>query len=122
MLMEQESNDLAAPEAEHPDGCTVVACQTAAVSVPVTVRPSVSTRGIKAFCCGEPVMKSSPCTLRDNPRSGDARCSFILTQNICIEIPIEFSAQALLDAPCIQYGKATDASEHVHDQPFFQKG
>jgi hypothetical protein len=120
--MEQKSNDLSASETGYSGDCTVVACQAAAVSVPVTVRPNVSTCAVKAFCCGEPALKPSPCTFRNHSGSGDAHCSFILTQNICIEIPIEFSAQALLDAPYIQYGKATDASEYAHDEPSFQKG
>lgn len=86
---------------QKPDkGCTVITHQNARVSVPVTVKPKVSAGDIKSFCCGEPKVTPSPYTISCKPYP-DSRCSFVLTQNICIEIPIEFSADAVLSPPCI---------------------
>lgn len=85
--------------------CTAFTYQSATVSVPVSVKPKVTTGNIKTFCCGEPIISPSPYKIICSPRSGN--CSFVLTQNICIEIPIEFSAEAYANCPTIECGEAT---------------
>ncbi len=91
---------------EH-KGCRVVTYQNAKVSVPITVKPRVAAGEINTFCCGEPIVKKSPCTLR---YQGDdcypdlkpkSQCSFVLSQNICVEIPIEFFADTIICDPRI---------------------
>ena len=82
------------------EGCTAFTYQSASVSVPITVKPKVSTGNINTFCYGEPSVSPSPYKIVCNSKSGN--CSFILTQNICIEIPIEFSAEALAGCPNIE--------------------
>ena len=84
------------------EGCIAVTYQSAAVSVPVTVQPKVSTGHINTFCCGEPIITPSSYKITCNQKSGG--CSFVLTQNICVEIPIEFSANACVDSPRIICG------------------
>ncbi len=93
--------------AENPDsaGCVAVTYQSASVSVPVTVQPKVSTGHINTFCCGEPKITPSPCKLICNPNSGS--CSFILTQTICVEVPVEISAKAFVDYPYVQCGEVS---------------
>lgn len=90
------------PEEQPFEGCTALTYQSAAVSVPITVKPKVSTGNINTFCCGEPSISPSPYKIVCNSKSGN--CSFILTQNICIEIPIEFSAEAISGCPYIECG------------------
>ena len=92
-------------EKELDDGCTAFTYQSASVSVPITVRPKVSTGSINTFCCGEPSISSSPYKMVCTSKSGN--CSFILTQNICIEIPIEFSAEASASCPFIECGEVS---------------
>ncbi len=87
------------------ESCTAFTYQSAAVSVPVTVRPKVSTGNINTFCCGEPSISPSPYKIICNSKAGN--CSFILTQNICVEIPIEFSAEACTGYPYIECGEVT---------------
>ena len=87
------------------ESCMALTYQSAAVSVPVTVRPKVSTGNINTFCCGEPSINSSPYKIICNSKSGN--CSFILTQNVCIEIPIEFSAEAYTGCPIIECGEVS---------------
>lgn len=93
------------PEECKRESCTAYTYQSASVSVPVTVRPKVKTGTISTFCCGEPQISQSPFRLVCSPNSGN--CSFLLTQNICIEIPIEISADAVT---CCPYINCSDTS------------
>ena len=72
--------------------------QKANISVPVTVKPKVCTEGIVSYCCGSPVLKQ-----KSNPYDSchKSECKFMLTQNICIEIPIEFEADTIVGEACI---------------------
>ncbi len=54
--------------------------QKAKVSLPISIEPFVITGKIKARCCGDPKV-STDC--KDN-------CSYVITQEICIEIPLKF--------------------------------
>ena len=85
--------------------CIALTYQSAAVSVPIIVRPKVSTGNINTFCCGEPSIKPSPYKIICSQSGGS--CSFILTQSICIEIPIEFSAEAAASCPYIECGEVS---------------
>ena len=87
------------------ESCTAYTYQSAAVSVPITVRPKVSTGNISTFCCGEPSLTPSPFEISCSTKSGT--CHFVLTQNICIEIPIEFSADACSGCPRIECGEVS---------------
>ena len=86
------------------ESCTAYTYQSAAISVPVTVRPRVKTGEISTFCCGEPRISPSPFRVICSPDTGN--CSFLLTQQVCIEIPIEISADALTCCPYIKCGEA----------------
>ncbi len=92
-------------EKKPSENCTALTYQSAAVSVPITVRPKVDTGKINTFCCGEPSIKPSPYKIICSQSGGS--CSFILTQNICIEIPIEFSAEATASCPYIECGEVS---------------
>lgn len=76
----------------------VVAHKNANISVPVTVKPRVNTKETITFCCGEPTLTKRSCSCEN---SRHAQCSFVLSQNIRIEIPIEFSADAFVKEPGI---------------------
>lgn len=86
-------------------GCTALTYQSAEVSVPISVRPKVCTGIINTFCCGEPNISPSPYTIVCNSKPGN--CSFTLTQNICIEIPIEISAEAVSGCLHIECGEVS---------------
>ncbi len=88
------------------ENCVAFTYQSAAVSVPVTVIPKVNTGNISTFCCGEPSINPSPYKIICNSNKGN--CSFILTQNICVEIPIEFSADAYTGCPNIECKDVSD--------------
>ena len=98
-----DSNEKLLTEEQVDSECTTFTYQSATVSVPVLVKPKVATGNIKTICCGEPILNPSPYKIICNPSSGN--CSFVLKQNICIEIPIEFSAEAYVNCPTIECGE-----------------
>lgn len=82
-------------------------CETEAflpmtVSAPVSVKPFIRELPITASCCGDPVLTPIPPPCRDK-----GICSFVITQNICIQIPIEIGARSLVGNPFVQCGEAT---------------
>lgn len=98
-----EKNYLYNPESK---GCKTVTYQSATLSVPVTVKPKVSAGDINTFCCGDPVVTPSPYKIICNSKHGS--CTFTITQNICVEIPIEFSASAFMACPRVECGEVTN--------------
>lgn len=69
--------------------CPAVGYQKVSVAVPVTVTPFAHTGTTKIKCCGHPVV-----TIDDASCAGkkNGRCSFTISQTICVEIPVEFGA------------------------------
>ena len=88
------------------ESCSAITYQSATVCVPVTVDPKVNTGEVAVYCCDEPIITPFPCTLRCNPKKNGS-CYYTITQNICIEIPVVFSADAFLGKPCIDCGEVT---------------
>ncbi len=88
------------------ESCTAYTYQSASVSVPVTVKPKVKTGEITTICCGEPKVSPSPYQIVCSSKSGT--CSYILKQNICIEVPIEISTDAFVGCPSIECGEASE--------------
>ena len=82
----------------HEDNNTVIVRKKARISVPVTLRPRICTKGAITYSYGEPVLIKRSCDCNICRNTG---CSFVLSQNVCIEIPIEFSADAIVKEACI---------------------
>ena len=78
----------------------VIAQQKASISVPFTVAPKVNTKEAISHCCGDPVVKQKYVQCEYCHKN---YMSFVLSQNICVEIPIEFSAEAIAKNACIDY-------------------
>ena len=66
--------------------CEKIVHQKSKVSLPISIEPFVVSGKIKARCCGNPRI-SIEC--RDN-------CSYVITQEICIDIPLKFGVSAEL--------------------------
>jgi len=60
--------------------CEKTVHQKAKVSLPLLIKPFVVAGKIKSKCCGNPKV-SIDC--KDN-------CSYVITQEICVEIPLKF--------------------------------
>ncbi|MEQ8201804.1 MAG: hypothetical protein ABRQ24_10340 [Syntrophomonadaceae bacterium] len=69
-------------------GCTeVFVNEIVCVQADVTITPRVVVGEIESFCAGEPIIGECPGT--------PAReCTFMVSQNICVEVPLAFSAVA----------------------------
>ena len=66
--------------------CKRTVIQKADVSVPVEIKPNATIGRIKSECIGEPHITSERC----NQEGG---CRFVITQTICVRIPIQYNVQ-----------------------------
>ncbi len=85
-------------EADSPDkddnACLRMAYQRAVVSVPLAVKPYSVAGPTNTLCCNDPVIT--------NVRWGGAKkqvCYFTITQEICVEVPVYFGAEAFTGTP-----------------------
>ncbi len=69
-------------------GCTVTTSQMVDVCVPITIQPQVCIGGATTICCGEAGI-GDECA----GEPGGA-CTFTVTQSICVEVPVRFTATA----------------------------
>ncbi|MEG2174024.1 MAG: hypothetical protein RR135_00885, partial [Oscillospiraceae bacterium] len=71
--------------------CPTVGYQSASICVPVTVIPFAQAGATLTKCCGDPIV-----TPGKNSCSGlqNGTCSFTISQDICIQVPVEFGATA----------------------------
>lgn len=67
--------------------CETTIHENVCVQATVTVEPDVQPGESRSFCLGNPIIGSCPGTLREN-------CVFTVSQNICVQIPLTFSANA----------------------------
>lgn len=87
--------------------CTRTFFQKETVCVPVKVTPFATPGGATATCCGEPrVVTDGQCV------GNRTSCNFVVTQTLCIEIPIQFGAEIETGDAVVQCG---DVSEHECD-------
>lgn len=71
--------------------CPANAYQTSTVCVPVSVKPFAKTGTTKTKCCGTPIVVPGT---KICGGIKDGECIFTISQNICIEVPVEFGAKA----------------------------
>ena len=73
--------------------CPAIGYQSVGVCVPVTVTPFANTGKTVTKCCGNAVVKSgtTPC-----PGIKNGLCSFTIGQNVCVAIPVNFGATAVV--------------------------
>ncbi|MEG1710255.1 MAG: hypothetical protein RR054_05890 [Clostridia bacterium] len=71
--------------------CPAVGYQSASICVPVTITPFAQTGATVTKCCGAAIVTSgrTPC---EGVKNGV--CSFTISQNICVAVPVAFGAVA----------------------------
>ncbi len=84
------------PACGEVSSCGSVVTQRMSICVPVTVTPWARVGDINAECCGEPVL--TPGTVLC-PGDEDASCSFTISQQLCMQIPMTFGATAVPGTP-----------------------
>lgn len=82
--------------------CKIMARQDTTISVPVSIKPKVSTGIANVYCCGESKIIPSMCVPKCKSYSASTECCFVLTQHICIEIPVEISADVQASTPSVE--------------------
>ena len=85
--------------------CPTVGYQSASICVPVTVTPYAQTGMTTTKCCGAPVVTPG-LNICGGVKNGS--CSFTITQDICVAVPVEFGAVASVGD---SYVSCNDASE-----------
>lgn len=83
--------------------CESVFYQKETVCVPVKVTPFAKPAEAKAICCGEPII-----TAGTSCSGNQTSCSFTITQNLCIEIPISFGAVIETGTAVVQCGTVSE--------------
>lgn len=71
--------------------CPTVAYQLSSVCVPVTVTPYAKAGSTVTKCCAKPVVAAGK-YICDGVKNG--QCVFTISQDICVEVPVEFGAVA----------------------------
>lgn len=73
--------------------CPAVGYQAATVCVPVSVEPFAKAGITKTKCCGNAVIVPGRQTC-SGVKNGV--CSFTLAQNVCVAVPVDFGANAVV--------------------------
>lgn len=95
--------------------CPAVGYQRASVCVPVTVTPFASVGDTTTYCCGDPVITNG---LSICPGVTRGTCTFTITQEVCIAVPVVFGATASVDdyaVQCLGVGDATTCADCQSD-------
>lgn len=82
------TNLLAAQENEGTT-CPTTVHETVCVQAEVTITPNVDVGTVQSFCVGNPLIGRCPGRVSET-----GNCSFFVSQNICVQVPITFSADA----------------------------
>jgi hypothetical protein len=100
--------------------CPTVAYQLSSVCVPVTVSPFAQAGATTTKCCGNPIVTSGK---NNCGGTKNGQCVFTVSQNVCIEVPVEFGATAAVgDAyvDCIEASAddiCSDCANYITDTP-----
>lgn len=91
------------PVCPSSDFCTTTASQLVNVCVPVTVRPRVRIGRTSTICCGPAIVGDTPCSGQPG-----GTCTFTVSQLICVEVPVCFSATATPGETFVDCGDASE--------------
>ena len=78
-------------ETTNLETCPAVGYRSVSVCVPVTVTPFAQTGATRTKCCGDPVIRPG-IDVCSGLKNGS--CSFTISQDICVAIPVAFGATA----------------------------
>lgn len=81
--------------------CNVVASQLVNVCVPITITPEVCVGPTSTFCCAPAVISTTPCG-----GIPGGTCTFTVSQLICVEVPVNFTATATPGETFVNCGDA----------------
>lgn len=67
--------------------CETAACMPMTISTPISLRPIIRKLPVTVSVCEEPVLEQTPCG------------RYILTQELCVRVPIEISVESTIESP-----------------------
>lgn len=88
--------------------------QDATVSVPVTVTPYVNVGPTKTYLCGDGLFFAG---LSACPGTVNGTCHFTITQNICVEVPIEIGSTASISNLSCVFGDVAKENKNIPGDP-----
>lgn len=96
--------DMTKNEITQNETCPAVGYQSASICVPVTITPYAQAGVTMTKCCGDPIVTpgKEPCQGVKN-----GTCAFTIAQNICVSVPINFGADAVVGDAYVDCGDAT---------------
>ncbi|MDY3014147.1 MAG: hypothetical protein SOR61_02940 [Evtepia sp.] len=84
--------------------CPSVGYQSASICVPITVTPFARTGATITKCCGDAVVTPGR-VVCEGTKNGS--CSFTISQDICVAVPVVFGATATEGEAYVACGSAT---------------
>ena len=84
--------------------CPTVGYQSASICVPVTVTPFAQTGSTVTKCCGTPTITQGR-DICGGVKGGS--CLFTISQDICVAVPVEFGAEAVVGEAYVNCGGAS---------------
>lgn len=93
--------------------CPTTGYQRVSVCVPVKVTPFANPGMTTTFCCGEPIINPG---IEYCEGVVGGNCSFTITQDLCIAVPVEFGAIPEVGDAAINCGEVTsrDICSYCH--------
>ncbi|MEG2815049.1 MAG: hypothetical protein RR885_02385 [Oscillospiraceae bacterium] len=91
--------------------CPAVGYQSASICVPVTVTPFAKAGATFTKCCGNPFVAPGKNTCEGTKNGA---CTFTITQDICVAVPIDFGAVASVGDTFVNCNNAS-AEDICHD-------
>lgn len=92
----ENSLTICGPVCSEAEECDTTVFQTIEVCVPITVTPDADVGIINVTCCGPATVSDEECA------AGEPSCTFYVTQNLCVEVPVVFSATGEPGTPTVQ--------------------
>ncbi|MEF9915995.1 MAG: hypothetical protein RR275_05055 [Lachnospiraceae bacterium] len=89
--------------------CTNILSQYTKVSVPIRIKPCAEVGELIADCYGEPTITVRQCQ-NSNCECG---CDFVITQCICIQIPMEYSVESNVGSTAFTCNKMEDCNHNI---------
>lgn len=97
MCMSNNNNQMVTKEVRQEGACTRSGFQRVRICVPVTVRPFAIAGTPITRCCGMPTVLAGGTCEESGILNGV--CIFSITQEVCVEVPVEFGANAEVGMP-----------------------
>lgn len=85
--------------------CPVTGYQKLSVCVPITVTPYARIGRVTTYCCGEPTITPGPAPC---PGTANGSCTFTITQQLCVKVPVTFGAYATPGDHHVQCGEVSE--------------